>query len=255
MKRPVLYRKGIPFFCNKSERDFQADDYERYDSMVLRQTAIHLADQLWGNYPMQNVLDFAREYYPENSNKTVVEIGCGVGRWIATLAQTFPNATCWGIDYSYQMLKQANEFWVLGKDIIIDLSKKGFPIPLGVEGHKLNNLKFGLAKATELPFSNSSQDMILNSFLFDRISKPTKSLIEFHRVLKLNGTLIIIAPLNFNEAKHWETLYPPVKIHDLLIKIGFEIIAYEEEIRINEPLDAHGNMITWKCVGFVARKA
>ena len=203
---------------------------------------------------MQNVLDFAKEYYPENSVKTILEIGCGVGRWIATLAQTFPEATCWGIDYSYQMLKQANEFWVLGKDMVIDLSKKGFPTSLELEGYKLNNLKFGLAEATELPFSNSSQDMILNSFLFDRISEPGKSLIEFHRVLKLNGKLMIISPLNFKQANHWEMLYPPIKVHDLLIKIGFDIIAYQEEILINEPLDAHGNMITWKCVGLVACK-
>lgn len=254
MKLPVSYRNSIPFFCDKSEKDFQRDVYERYDSMVVRQSALHLADQLWGMYPMQNILDFSGKHYPKNATQNILEIGCGVGRWIATLAQNFPQATCWGIDYSYQMLRRANEFWISGRDITIDLSKKGFQRPLSITGHQLINLKFGLARATDLPFSNSSQDLILNSFLFDRLDKPIESLVEMYRVLKLNGKLIMVTPLNFDHANLWETLYPSNKIRDLLLQIGFKLLEWKENLLIVEPLDSHGNRITWKCLGVVACK-
>ena len=113
MKKPVTYRNEIPFFYAKTEQEFQKDVYERYDPMVVRQIALHLADQLWGGYPQQKILDFAQDYYPDQDAPHILEIGCGVGRWIATLAQIYPNAMCWGIDYSYQMLKQAHAHWVL----------------------------------------------------------------------------------------------------------------------------------------------
>ncbi|MEL7020812.1 MAG: methyltransferase domain-containing protein, partial [Bacteroidota bacterium] len=125
MKSPLSHRNGIPFFCHKSAKDFQRDVYERYDEMVVRQSALHLADQLWKSYPMQRVLDFAASYYTSAPGQHIAEVGCGVGRWIAHIAQTLPLSNCWGIDYSYQMLRRANEFWRLGKEVTIDLSSKG----------------------------------------------------------------------------------------------------------------------------------
>ncbi len=253
MKRPLSYRKEIPFFCVKTEKDFQKDVYESYDNMVLRQSALHLADKLWEEYPMQGVFDFADEHFP-NHPTNIVEIGCGVGRWIATLAQTYPQTICWGMDYSYQMLKRASEFWVLGKDISIDLSKKGFLEPLLLKGRRLTNLNFGLSKAEDLPFSENSQDLIVNSFLLDRLDNPSKGLTEMYRVLRPNGKLILVTPLNFTHSNHWKTLYPPNKIYDLLIQIGFSILDWKDKLLIEEPLDFRGNKINWKCLAFVASK-
>ena len=253
MKTPISYRKGIPFFYNKTDIDFQKDVYERYDSMVQRQSALHLADPLWGEYPMQAVLDFAAAYYPDDA-KAILEVGCGVGRWIATLAQHYPQATCWGIDYSYQMLKRANEFWVHGKDLHLDWSNKGFVEALNIKGHQLSNLNLGLAKTSDLPFSDASQDLLVNSFLLDRLDNPAKGLGEMYRVLRPNGRLILMTPLNFDQAIHWENLYPLRKIYDLFIQIGFTILEWREELIIEEPLDARGNGIAWKCLGVVASK-
>lgn len=253
MKAPISYRKGIPFFCVKTATNFRRDVYENYDPMVIRQSALHLADQLWGQYPMQAILDFATDYYPNSSNPEILEIGCGVGRWIATLAQIYPEATCWGMDYSYQMLKRANEMWVLGKDIHLDLSNKGFAETY-LKGHTLINLNFGLAKASNLPFSDNSQDLIVNSFLLDRLDNPWQGLAEMYRVLRPNGKLIAVTPLNFNQKIHWETLYPTHKIQELLVEMGFRILNWKEDWIIEEPLDFRGNKIIWKCLGFVVAK-
>ena len=252
MKSIVLNRKGIPFFHQKTALEFQQDIYERYHEMVLRQSALHLGDKLWGKYPFQPVLDFAEVHY-ELDYQNIVEIGCGVGRWISSLAKHYPQAICWGIDYSYQMLKRANEFWVQKKEIELDLTAKGFSKKL-IAGKELHNLRFGLAKAENLPFDKNSQDLVLNSFLIDRLENPQRGLEEMHRILKPNGKLIIVTPLNFNKAEHWKTYFPPTQLLTLLKAIGFEIINWKENILVKEPLDFHGNMICWKCLGFVTKK-
>ncbi len=255
MKPPIHYRKQIPLFYEKSEAEYRKDPYERYDGMVTKQSVIHLADEVWKNYPMQAVFDFAENHCADYSEHNILELGCGVGRWIGTLARRFPNSRCWGIDYSYQMLRRASEFWVEGKEILMDLTRRGFAERLTVQGHQLQNLQFGLAKAESLPFDSESQDLVLNSFLLDRLQEPSKGLLEMHRVLKPKGKLILVTPLNFYTAAQWEAFYPPVKLSLLLAKIGFDILDWQEEMVIQEPMDFHGNVVTWKCLGFVAVKS
>ncbi len=49
MQPPLRHRNGIPFYINKTEAEFKDDVYERYDEMVTKQTALHLADDLWNS--------------------------------------------------------------------------------------------------------------------------------------------------------------------------------------------------------------
>ncbi|MEZ4883796.1 MAG: methyltransferase domain-containing protein [Chitinophagales bacterium] len=256
MKPPILHRRGIPFFYEKTKAEYHKDPYERYDEMVVKQSVIHLADTVWKGYPMQAIFDFAENHYPTDSKSknNILELGCGVGRWIGTLAQGYPNANCWGIDYSYQMLRRASEFWMEGREILMDLTRRGFTQPLTVQGHQLKNLQLGLAKAENLPFASNTQDLVLNSFLLDRLDDPSKGLQEMHRVLKPNGKLVLVTPLNFHKASHWQTYYPPIKLSLILTQIGFSILDWQEEIIIKEPMDFHGNAVTWRCIGFVAIK-
>jgi ubiquinone/menaquinone biosynthesis C-methylase UbiE len=222
--------------------------------MVARQTALHLADDIWGSYPFQVVLDCAKSHIIATQEQSVLEIGCGVGRCIGSIAKHFPESNCWGVDYSYQMLKQAARYWLDKKDINIDLSTKGFPSSLLIKGYSLPNLQFGLSKANHLPFEGNSQDLVFNSFLIDRLENPQNGLIEMYRILKKGGKLSVISPLNFSRSTHWASYYPPVKIKSLLHQIGFHLLDWQEDILINEPLDVHGNVVQWKCIGFVAQK-
>lgn len=253
MKPIVSTRNGVPFFHQKTPLEFQQDIYERYDEMVVRQSALHLADDIWGRYPFQAVFDFAEKRYPKETKGNILEIGCGVGRWIAMLSKRYPQATLWGIDYSYQMLKRANDFWVAGKEIQVDVSNKGLA-KQNLIGSKLNNLHFGLAKAESLPFDDGSQDLVLSSFLLDRLEHPIQGLEEMYRVLKPNGKVILITPLNFNKKEHWESIYPPAQLLKVIKEIGFEILDWNEQIVVHEPLDVHGNFLTWNCLGFVGEK-
>ena len=253
MRQAISHRKGIPFYYPKSALEFQKDIYEQYHEMVLRQSLLHNADSLWGSYPFQPVLNFAEQHYPQRQNIKILEIGCGVGRWISNLAKRYPDSTCWGIDYSYQMLKRANEFWIAGKELILDGSDRGLG-QVSRKGEQIENLKLGLSKAENLPFDDNTQDLVVSSFLLDRLEEPRKGLLEMHRVLKTGAKLIVVSPLNFQQGKHWDMYYPSGKISELLKEIGFMIVDWEEAILVNEPIDRHGNILTWKCLGFVVEK-
>lgn len=252
MHAPIYNRRGIPFFHDKTELEFRQDNYERYHDMVVRQSGLHLADQFWERYPFQAIFDFGEKYYPKEQDINILEIGCGVGRWIANLAKQYPESTCWGIDYSYQMLKRASEFWIGGQEISIDLKDKGLG-QLLQKGERLNNLKFGLAKAEKLPFENSSQQIIVSSFLLDRVENPMQCLKEMYRVLEQNGQLILISPLNFKQVDHWDMYYPPSQLSIVIREIGFEILDWKEDLIVHEPLDVKGNFICWKCLAFVVK--
>lgn len=253
MKAPLSYRKNIPLYHSKTELEYQKDVYERYDPMVIRQLVLHLADEWWGGYPLQKVLDFAAPHYPQNPTN-LLEIGCGLGRWIATLAQQFPQASCWGMDYSYQLLRQAHECWIQGKALSLDGSQKGFARPLAWQGQQLSNLHLGLAKASALPFEDNSQDLVVSSFLLDRLPDPVLGLKEMGRVLHTQGRLVVVTPLNFDQAHNWQAFYPPEKLAALLPALGLEVLEWQEDLLVKEPLDRHGNGLVWKCLGLVGRK-
>lgn len=253
MKPPISYRNHIPFFCEKSTADYRRDKYERYEEIVLRQASIHLADALWDKYPMQGILDLIDIASIDFPICNVVDIGCGVGRWIADAASRFPSAHCWGIDYSYQMLRQANDFWILGKDLEVDCSAKGFA-PISIPGHRYDNLNFGLARAEDLPFEDASQDLILSSFLWDRVEEPMQVLMEMWRVLSPKGQLILVSPLNFEQSKHWDQFFPIDKLRQRMSDLGWDISHWDEAFVVQEPMDARGNAIHWNCLALVAGK-
>lgn len=254
MEKPISFRMQIPFFIKKSEIDFQKDLYERFDDMVVRHIGLHLADELWGAYPFQKGLNFITKHLQNKEKINVLELGCGVGRMIGILAKENPIGNYWGIDYSYQMLKQGHDFWVENKTILLDLSHKGFS-SVHLPGHELKNLNFGLAKAEKLPFRNESQDFVFSNFLLDRLKQPLEGLKEMKRVLKRNGKIIIITPLNFLHKDHWQQFYPSVKLLQVIREIGFNVLEWEDNFTIEEPLDLRGNALKWNCIGMVLQKS
>ncbi len=253
IQSPVKIRRDIPFFYDKSEDEFRTDAYERYEDMVVRQSLLHLADEVWGLYPFQKIIDWTIENLPSKPNIQMADVGCSVGRLIAEIAQKYPTSECHGLDYSYQMLRQARDFWVKGKALDLDFGKRGFG-SVQLKGKTLSNLHFGLAKAEKLPFENESLDVICNSFLLDRVDNPLEVLAEMHRVLKRGGLLLSISPLNFQKAEHWNDFYPFSKLKEQMQVVGFQLDRGEDEFVVRELLDKKGNFVEWKCVAFSVRK-
>jgi ubiquinone/menaquinone biosynthesis C-methylase UbiE len=253
LKKPISVRRNIPFYLEKTEEEFRNDPYERYDEMVVRQTALHLADQLWNGYPFESVFDFIAESIPQKNDLKIAEIGCGVGRMIGELAKQYPNNQCFGIDYSYQMLRRAREFWLEGKIIELDYSNRGFE-KINLKGISLPNLELGLAKAEDLPFENESLDVLFSSFLIDRLDDPIRAFQSFHRVLKEEGILIFVSPLNFQKKEDWASYFPNEKLTIQLQIFDFQIDELMKNWLICEPLDRNGNSIYWNCLGLKSTK-
>ena len=248
------FRRGIPFYYEKSEAEFKADVYERYDEFVNRQTVLHLADELHGAYPFQSLKKYISRYLPCGERLTVADIGCSVGRLMGDLALANPSWDCYGIDLSYQMVRQANDFWVKGQTLRPNLIRYGWGT-LELPGQNLTNLHFALAKGERLPFSDASLDVLFNTFLFDRLASPFAALGEWARVLMPGGRLIVVSPLNFLQPDGWRTAYPPVKILDYLQQQGWIVEDWTDPLPLEEPMDARGNMVSWACVAFVVRKS
>jgi len=252
LSETVKIRKDIPFFYSKSEAEFRADKYEYIES-VNRQLILHLADQYHINYPFQSILDWIFEKTANSQPDSILEIGCSIGRMISELAKKHPKSNCWGIDYSYQLLRQANDFYVKGKDLKIDGRDKGFK-QLTLQGKQLSNLHFGLARGEQLPFEKESLDLVFSSFTLDRFEEPILVLQEVFRVLKKGGNSLIISPLNFQKKEHWKAFFPVKKLEKVIKEIGFTLKSSPETFLVKEPLDGRGNHLNWECVGFVLRK-
>jgi len=250
---PKKVRRNIPFYYNKTEAEFRADSYENYEENVVRQSLLHLADELWWNYPIQNIKDWVMQNLPESPNLQIAEIGCSVGRIIGDVAQKYPKSQCYGLDFSYQMLRQANDYWTKGKSLELDLTSRGFPV-VKLQGRQLQNLNFALAKAEELPFEDESLDVVYSSFLIDRADNPEQVLSEMYRVLKKAGTMILLTPFNFQKKKHWEEFYPVRNFAGVMKSIGFQMIKKEEGILVKEYLDKNGNGVEWKVTAFLNSK-
>lgn len=247
---PLKYRRSIPFYHDKTASEFRQDPYENYAVMVTRQMRLHLATS---PYPFQAVTDFINENIDFLKATSIADIGCGVGRLISDLAQSYPTADCYGIDYSYQLLKVADDYFVKGKTIEIDDATRGFSL-VKKAGLQLKNAQFALAKAEQLPFANHSLSVVCSSFALDRFSDPLAALREMRRVLQPDGKVIIVSPMNFQKTAHWTDFYPLEKLLRTLEKIGFQIINTNKSINIKEPLDIHQNFIHWVATGIVLQK-
>lgn len=244
-------RRGVPFFYRKTEAETAEDVYERYDALVTRQTALHLADELHGAYPFSLLLEYVRSWLPVgNQPLAVADLGCSVGRIAATLARERPDWDVYGVDLSYQMLRQARDYWTQGIKLQPNLIRYGWGTP-ELPGHKLINLHFALARAETLPFPDASLDVIINTFLIDRLPGPYTALAEWRRVLKPGGRLITVSPLNFLQPENWRVAHPPVKILDYLRKAGWRLEDWTDPLPLEEPMDIRGNKVVWQCLGFV----
>ena len=247
---PVLLRRKIPFFTLKTEEQFRLDPYERYREVVMRQAAIHLADDYWGCYPFQAVADWVIARLPSPFTGQLADIGCGIGRLLREIAEARPNSSLYGIDFSYNQLRVAYECWVEGKTIEIDWRERGLPL-LPFSPKPIPHLELGLAKADELPFADASLDVICNTFLLDRLHYPPSALQEWKRVLRPDGQLLMLSPLNWRDLTNWEEWGTKEKVVRQFELSGWKIIE-TAQFSCREPMDARGNLVEWQVLAIQA---
>lgn len=252
---PFSTRRGIPFYHAKTEAEFSDDVYERYDTLVTRQTALHLCDDLHGGYPFQALLDYVLSALPVgDAPLTVADLGCSVGRLAGEIALRHPDGEVYGIDLSYQMVRQATDVWTRGISAAPNLVRFGWGTP-DLPVHQLENLHFALARAEKLPFPDASLDVVLNTFLIDRVPDPLAAFAEWKRVLKPGGRVIAVTPLNFLNGDGWRKYHPPVRLLTALQQQGWSVLDWTDPLVLEEPLDARGNAVKWNTVAMVLERS
>lgn len=221
--------------------------------MVIRQSRLHLADLETGTYPMQPILDYVRRHLADMDLTSVCEVGCGVGRLIGEISQSHPSAACYGIDYSYQMLRQAKRYWLEGGAIEVKDEYLGYPSSMIPSHTPLTNLNLLMAKASDLPFRDQSIDVVITSFLLDRLADPQAALLEWYRVIRPGGKIIIATPLNWQTTEQRHDLGDWQALDHLLQDIGLQLLDHQQTL-IKEPIDARGNYVGWQTEVVVVEK-
>jgi SAM-dependent methyltransferase len=242
---PLMSRRGIDFFIEKSEAAFRNDPYERYRETVVRQLALHYADAYWGSYPFQAVVDWVEQQLPTTSKLSLLDVGCGVGRLLREVSLLRPDWQLCGIDYAYNSLRSCHQLWQLGQSIEIDYQERGFPTST-IAGASIPQLQLGLSKADQLPLDDNSIDVIVNTFLLDRLDEPETAMKEWFRVLQPGGTLLIVSPLNWQNIKNWDRYPSSEKLTPILFSPKHWKIIDQTEMEVHEPLDNSGNYVSWK---------
>ena len=177
----------------------------------------------WGKLMESRAINKAVSIAGIGDNINVLDVGVGTGQLFKRILSENKHGLSFGIDLSPGMLAKAkNKFNSMEPNYL---------------------LSFG--NAFNLPFKNETMDFILSSYVFDLLPVENFSiaLTEFKRVLKTNGTGLVITMSMGNEwynkiwyltAKYFPSLLTncrPIEISDYLVSAGFDII---EKINVSQ---------------------
>jgi ubiquinone/menaquinone biosynthesis C-methylase UbiE len=150
------------------------------------------------------------------SAKSVLEVGCGTGHWLATIKS--PSRRVFGLDFSIGMLRQARE----------------------------RESRLVRASAEYLPFQSHSVDLVFAVNAIHHFGRPAEFVREARRLLKPGGTLASIALDPHHGRDRWyvydyfpETLeidrerYPSAgQVADWMFAVGFDRVECRAADRI-----------------------
>lgn len=149
------------------------------------------------------------KFFGDLTDKLVLDVGCGKGRFARVLGEQYPGAEIWGLDISEEMLRF---------------------VPPAIR------TRAGLM--TELPFADSSFDCVYAMESLEHAVETAKAVGEMCRVLKPGGRLMIID----KNSEHWGRFKTPAwerwftrdEIEGLLRKdcraVNSDFISYWEDV-------------------------
>lgn len=179
----------------------------------------------------------------------VLELGCGVGRCIASTARYLPDALFVGFDYSASMIEHSADI-LLGTGMCeVDLEAYGFGT-CSMPCYALENAFLAQADARNLPLQASRSgespgfDIVVCNMLVDRI-KSEAGVVECLRqsvsVLKEGGVLIVSTPMNWISRETWNSYGDSrTAVIHLLQQRGMIIDEAFDGLVYRERMDPHG---------------
>ncbi len=149
------------------------------------------------------------KFFGDLTDKQVLDVGCGKGRFARVLQERNPEADIWGLDISEEMLRF---------------------VPAGIHTRA--------GSMTELPFADSTFDFAYATESLEHAVEIERAVNEMCRVLKPGGKLVIID----KNAEHWGKLKTPAwerwfkreELESLLArncgKVHSEYVSYWEDV-------------------------
>ena len=113
-------------------------------------------------------VDELKKYHPEG---ILVDVGCGPGYLIMTMASLFKHLRIIGVDIADEMLQKATK-----NVCLLDPADR---------------ISFRHGDIQELPFDNDSLDFVVSTLSLHHWSEPKESIQEINRVLKPGGQFLI----------------------------------------------------------------
>jgi ubiquinone/menaquinone biosynthesis C-methylase UbiE len=177
-KRPHYYLQNFHFQSGGWMTDDSAERYDTQVEVLFNGTA---------NAIRRQALPQLREVFAGRDQRklTVIDIGCGTGRFIDSLKQVWPRLPTIGLDMSETYIRHAKR----------QLKRWGWT-------------RFIVGKAEAIPVPDNSQDAVTSVFLFHELPPKIRRLAlgEFARVLKPNGRLVLIDSLQRGDRPDYEGL-------------------------------------------------
>jgi ubiquinone/menaquinone biosynthesis C-methylase UbiE len=197
--------------CNRKENILDARiSQSQIGSMYDKIAPIY---DIWGKLTESQARNRALELSEIKDGQAILEVAVGTGLAFYEIVKRNPNGTNIGIDLSPGMLGKA-------KNRVSKLSESNYSLDVGNA--------FGLSNEDE------SIDTLVNNYMFDLISfeDMDKILLEFRRVLKTDGKLILV---NMTEGERFGS-----KIYDVIYNISPKTMGGCRGIKLTEKLQQYG---------------
>jgi ubiquinone/menaquinone biosynthesis C-methylase UbiE len=159
----------------------------------------------WPSYFHRRALEMQSyvDLMPETKDLRILELGCGIGYQSAMLAK---------ISKSVVATDLPNES-------VVDHAP-GMAAAAELHKHlEIDNVNLVPCSAEELPFEDSSMDMVFSSHVLEHIPNQQEALNEIYRVLKPGGYHVCIVPVRF------EKLYAFISFYSYLLKASLNRVA------------------------------
>lgn len=202
--------------CCKNTFDISEDKLDaRVSQAEIGQVYDRLSSvyDIWGKLTESRARRRALELAGIKDGQSVLEVAVGTGLAFYEIVKRNPNGRNLGVDLSTGMLSQA------GKRLA-KLSGANYELSYG--------------NAFGLKTGNNSVDVLINNYMFDLIpfDEMDKILLEFKRVLKKGGKLILV---NMTEGERFGS-----KLYDTIYKVSPKTMGGCRGVRLSEKLKSHG---------------
>jgi ubiquinone/menaquinone biosynthesis C-methylase UbiE len=177
-KRPRYYLQNFHFQSGGWMTDASAERYDTQVEVLFNGTA---------NAIRRQALPQLREVFAGRDQRklTLLDIGCGTGRFIDAVKQVWPRLPTLGLDMSEPYIRHAKRHL-----------------------KRWSRTRFIVGKAEAIPLPDKSQNAVTSIFLFHELPPKIRRLVfrECARVLKPGGRLILIDSLQRGDRPDYEGL-------------------------------------------------